>query len=83
MKQKDIALLILIAAISGVVSFVLSQYLFLTPQNTQQSVAIVDKITTDFATPSPTVFNATAIDPSKTIQVGSGSNTNPFSHTGH
>lgn len=83
MKQKDIALLILIAGISGVVSFVASNFLFATPQNRQQQVAVVDPITTEFATPSKTFFNSNSIDPARLIEVGGNNNSNPFSGSGH
>ncbi len=83
MKQKDIALIIVIAAISGSVSFAVSHFLFATPQNQQQKVAVVDQLTNDFATPDPKFFNAQSINPAKLIEVGSGNNTNPFSGSGH
>lgn len=83
MKQKDIALIIIIAAISGVISFAVSNFLFATPQNRHQAVAVIDPITTDFATPDTKFFNSQSIDPAKLIEVGSSNNTNPFSGTGH
>ncbi len=83
MKQKDIALIIAIAAISGILSFVASHYIFTTPANRQQAVAVVDPITTNFTTPDPKFFNANSIDPAKLIEVGNGNNTNPFNGTGH
>ena len=83
MKQKDIALIILIAAISGTASFAVSHFLFATPQNRQQQVAVVDPITTDFATPDTKFFNSQSIDAAKLIEVGGGNNTNPFNGSGH
>jgi len=82
MKQKDIALIIIVAAISGMLSFGVSQLLF-GGSSGKQSVAVVDKVTTDFATPDPKFFNAQSINPSMSIEVGSGDNTNPFSGSGH
>lgn len=78
MKQKDIALVIVIAAISGVISFVLSGMLFVPSANRQQKVEVVDKITTDFPLPSSKYFNSSAIDPTQTIQIGNNNNPNPF-----
>jgi hypothetical protein len=78
MKQKDIALIIVIAAISGVLSFIVSQYIFGSPQNSQQSVAVVDVITTDFTTPDTKFFNNNSINPAKLIEIGSSNNSNPF-----
>lgn len=79
MKQKDVALIIIIAAISGSISFAASHFLFSTPQNQQQQVAVVDPITTEFTTPDTKFFNAKSINPAKLIQVGSNNNSNPFS----
>jgi hypothetical protein len=83
MKQKDIALIIIIAALSGGLALVASQFLFATPQNQQQTVAQVDPITTDFTSPDPKFFNAQSINPAKLIEVGNGNNTNPFNGSGH
>lgn len=81
MKQKDIALIIVIAAISGVVSFVVSRQIFATPQDRQQKVEKITPITTEFATPDSQYFNKNSIDPSQQIQVGNNDNTNPFNGT--
>ena len=48
MKQKDVALIILISAISAVISFAASHILFATPANREQRVAVVDKTLTGY-----------------------------------
>lgn len=78
MKQKDLALIIMIAVISGAVSFAASHFIFATPKNRQQQVAVVDQITPDFATPDSKFFNNKSIDPAKLIEVGGNNNPNPF-----
>jgi hypothetical protein len=78
MKQKDIAQIILISGVSCVISFVVSHLLFSSPQSQQQSVAVVDQITTQFATPNPQFFNSQSIDPTQFIEVQNSNNTNPF-----
>ena len=83
MKQKDIALIILIAGISGGISFAVSHFIFAAPQNRQQSVAVVDVITTSFTTPDTKFFNSQSVDPAKLIEVGSVNNPNPFNTSGH
>ena len=83
MKQKDVALIILIAGISGAISFAVSHFLFATPQNHAQKVAVVDPITTEFMNPDPKFFNSSSINPAKLIEVGSGNNSNPFNGSGH
>jgi hypothetical protein len=81
MKQKDIALIIVIAAISGIISLIVSGKVFVTPANRQQKVEVVDKITTDFTTPDKKYFNAQSIDPAQAIQLSNGDNQNPFNGT--
>ena len=82
MKQKDVALIIVIAAISAGISFAASHLLFATPHDRQQKVAAVDPITTDFVTPDSKFFNSQSIDPAKLIEVGSSNNSNPFNGSG-
>jgi len=77
MKQKDIALIIVIAVVSGVVSFFLSNKIFVTPSNRQQQVEKVDPISAEFQAPSQKYFNQQSINPSQTVQVGGG-NQSPF-----
>ena len=82
MKQKDLALIIVIAGISAVLSFGISHLIFGNTQASQQSVAVIDKISPDFAAPDPKFFNSKSINPAKLIEVGSGNNSNPFG-SGH
>lgn len=82
MKQKDIALILFIAGMSGIVSYAVSHVIFATPANRQQQVAIVDAVNTSFATPDTRFFNGQSIDPAKLIEVGNGNNSNPFNGTG-
>ena len=79
MKQKDIALIIAIAAVAGIASFVVSGFLFVTPANRQQQVEVAPSISTTFTLPSTTYFNRSAIDPTQTIQIGGSNNPAPFS----
>ncbi|HET8709301.1 MAG TPA: hypothetical protein VFL85_03390 [Candidatus Saccharimonadales bacterium] len=79
MKQKDIALIILIAGISGFASFFLSKVIFTTPQNRQQKAPVVDSIDTTFPQPSQKYFNTNSIDPTQLIHIGEHNNSDPFS----
>ncbi len=78
MKQKDIALIIVIVAISGIVSFFVSRLVFTPAKDKQQKVEVVAPITTDFNTPSSKYFNQNSIDPTQTIQIGQNANPAPF-----
>jgi hypothetical protein len=78
MKQKDIALILVVVFISAVASFVVSNMIFASPSNRQQQVEVVDSITSAFTTPDVRYFNNNSIDPTQLIQIGNNNNTNPF-----
>lgn len=80
MKQKDIALIVVIVVISAVISIVVSKFVFATPQNRQQQVEVVAPISARFIDPDPTYFNSSSVDPTKIITITQNANTNPF-HT--
>lgn len=79
MKQKDIALIIVIVAVSGVVSFLASGWIFAKPADRQQKAEVVDVITSDFPLPDTKYFNPNSVDPTQLIQIGDSNNPNPFS----
>jgi len=79
MKQKDIALVIVIAVVSAIVSFLISGKLFVTPANRQQKVEVVDVVESSFQQPSTKYFNDKAVDPTQLVQIGANNNQNPFS----
>lgn len=83
MKQKDVAMIIVIAFISAVVSFVVSNKLFVTPSNRQQQVEVVDPINSSFQTPDSKYFNSSSIDPTQGANVTTDNNQNPFSGGGN
>ncbi|HUS25761.1 MAG TPA: hypothetical protein VMY99_00240 [Nevskiaceae bacterium] len=78
MKQKDIALIIVIVFASGIVSLVVSRLVFAPPKNRQQQVEVVDAISADFPDPDAKYFNKNAIDPTQLIKIGDSTNPNPF-----
>lgn len=79
MKQKDIALIIVIVFISAVISIVVSQKIIVPPKNRQQNVEVVQKISTDFKLPSDKYFNNNSVNPTQTITIGDSTNPDPFS----
>lgn len=78
MKQKDIALIIVIAVVGAALSLFISKHIFVTPTDRQQQVAVVQPITTAFPQPSAAYFNSSSIDPTKLITISQNANTNPF-----
>ena len=77
MKQKDIGVIIAVAFLSAIVSFLLSNKLFVTPENRQQSVEVVDVISPTFDKPSGEYFNSDSINPTLDNQLSS-TNQTPF-----
>lgn len=78
MKQKDIAIIIIIIVVSGVIALFASNALFASPKNRQEKVEVVPPLTADFPTPDSKYFNKDAFDPTRSITIGEGGNTNPF-----
>lgn len=78
MKQKDIALVVIIVIISAFLSIFISKNLISSPKNRQAKVEVVEKISSDFQQPSTNYFNSSAVDPTKLIQIGDNSNPKPF-----
>lgn len=78
MKQKDVALIIIIIAFSGIISLLISTKIFVTPSNRQQQVQTVDVIDSSFQKPSEKYFNKDSIDPVQLVQIGDNNNQNPF-----
>lgn len=81
MKQKDIALIVVVAAVSGILSFFIAQYFFLKPQDKQVKAEFVQPITDSFTQPDSKYFNAGSIDPTQQIQIGGAPNTAPYNGT--
>jgi hypothetical protein len=78
MKQKDIALIIVIIGVSGLISFLASRWVFARPADRQQPAEVVDIITSDFPLPNSKYFNSNSVDPTQLIQIGNSTNPNPF-----
>lgn len=78
MKQKDIALIIVVVFISAIVSLVVSKFLFAS-KNRQQQVEVVQPISADFASPDKRYFNDKSFDPTELITIGNNTNPHPFS----
>lgn len=79
MKQKDLALILVIVFISAIVSFFVSNSLIAPPKNRQQEVEVVQPITTDFPNPDQRYFNSQSFDPTRVITIGNSANPDPFS----
>ena len=78
MKQKDIALILVIGFFSLVLSLVLSNVLFNTAKDKKLQSAVVDPITSEFATPDEKYFNKDSINPTQKITINENNNDKPF-----
>lgn len=78
MKQKDIAMLLVIVVISGALSFFVGHLIFSKTGTAKLTAEHVDPITTDFMQPDPKYFNSHSIDPTQTIRIGTNNNAAPF-----
>ena len=78
MKQNDIALIAVACFISVVLAFLVSRWLFSSPQSREQTAEVVDVITPEFSPPPAQYFNANSVNPTQLIQIGGGGNPNPF-----
>lgn len=78
MKQKDIALILVMVAIGAIVALVISRLVFSSPKNKEQTAEIVDVITADFPAAPRQYFNTSSVNPTKQIEIGTGTNPNPF-----
>lgn len=78
MKQKDIAVIILVVGVAAIASFFLSRLLFQSGDKREQKAEVVDVITADFNPPSDKYFNDQAINPTQLIRISDNNNENPF-----
>jgi hypothetical protein len=78
MKQKDLALILIIVFISVIFSYIVSSKVFGTPKSRQQEVDVVQPISSSFQKPDSRFFNSNSYDPTQVIQIGQNNNQNPF-----
>lgn len=78
MKQKDIAIIIVVVFVSGVLSYFISSALFASPESLETKVEVVEPITADFPEPDERYFNTNSVNPTLTITIGDGQNQQPF-----
>ena len=77
MKQKDIALIVVVAVISIVVATLASNVL-IGSGGRQQEAEVVDAISATFESPSQDYFNSQSVDPTQIIRIGENANPTPF-----
>ena len=78
MKQKDLALIIVIGFFSLVAGLLLSNLLLNTEQDQKLQTVVVKPITTDFDDEDKPYFGPDATNPTQTIKINENSNEQPF-----
>lgn len=78
MKKSDIAILILIVAISLGASYFIGQALLAQFKQGDATVEKVDTISAEIIPPDPKIFHKDAINPAVPINIGESINQQPF-----
>lgn len=79
MKKQDIAIIILIVAISALAAYLIGRAIVGDPQQQAVQVPTVEAVSTNVEEPDNRVFNDNAINPTVEINIGDSSNRQPFS----
>lgn len=69
MKKTDIAMIILIALASVMIAFFVTRGIMGGSSDKTVNVKKIEKITTEFASPDPAIFNEQAINPAVEVQI--------------
>jgi hypothetical protein len=77
-KQKDILIIIGVAIVSAIFSYVVSNALFGGGNIANLTAPKVTPISAEFPTPDERYFNSGSLNPTKTITIGDSTNTQPF-----
>lgn len=78
MKKNDIALLIIIVAVSVGIAYFAGRAIIGHLKPADATVEVVEVISADITKPDPAVFNSDAINPSIPIKIGDSTNQQPF-----
>jgi len=71
MKRSELAMVILIAAVSVMVAYFIGHALFGGAANQSVKVPTIQTISSEFDTPDPTIFNSNAINPTIGVSLSS------------
>lgn len=78
MKQKDIALIVIVAVVAGVFSIVITSTVFVGKKGKELKAETVSSISSEFKQPDKNVFNQDALNPTQLIQIGENNNPKPL-----
>ena len=78
MKQKDIALIIVIVGASALFSFLIFNLLFGSKTNAKMQVEVIDPISANFQLPNDKYFNENSVNLTQIITIAPDQNQDPF-----
>ena len=78
MKKNEIALLILIVGVAGLIAFFVGNSVFGRKVSKPVTVETAKQISPDLVDPSSQIFNENAINPTVPIKIGGGDGSAPF-----
>lgn len=78
MKQSDIAMIVLVTAVSLVAAYLISGALINSPDSRSTPVEIAIPISADFPEPDTRIFNDNSINPTELIKIGDSNTDSPF-----
>lgn len=78
MKQKDIIVIVAIAIVSAIFSYVMANFIFGGEKAYKLTAPTVDPISAEFKLPDERYFNKDSLNPTKDITIGDSSNSAPF-----
>ncbi len=78
MKQKDVALIIVVVFFSAVISILVSKVIFTSSGQRSLTAEVVEPIDPTFKQPDSAFFNERSINPTQLIKIGDDSNSQPF-----
>lgn len=81
MKQKDVLVIVTVAIVSGILSFVISSFLFGGSKSYKLTAPKIEPISSEFKLPDEQYFNKQSLNPTKDITIGDSSNNTPFNTT--
>jgi hypothetical protein len=77
-KQTDIAMIILITAVSLVAAYLIGGAIINTPESRSTEVEIAVPISSEFPEPDSRIFNENSINPTEKIEIGDSNSDKPF-----
>lgn len=80
MKQKDIALILIVAIVSVVVAILASNFIFSFTGGRELEAESADTISSSFTVPGTQYYNNESVNPTQIIRINNNENNQPFNN---